>query len=198
MSKISINDALTTYGKQIRAYTMRMSEVRHEKEALAKILEEEPEKADVVKEDYDRLELSYQALSKKYKEYCDYTARVTEFRSALQNLQAAKNEADAYAKESDEMDKCMQVAIRYGRGDRVPAKDLKKLMEKYPELYTMAEALRMMSEKTNKKHKSLWEEENEKNEEQPDIDEVDAPEGAPEIVEIDSIAPESSGSEGES
>ncbi len=29
------------------------------------------------------------------------------------------------------------------------------------------------------------------NEEQPDIDEVDAPEGAPEIVEVEAIAPES-------
>ena len=43
MPKLTINDALTTYGKQIRKYTMRMSEVRHEKESLAKVMEEEPE-----------------------------------------------------------------------------------------------------------------------------------------------------------
>ena len=193
MPKLTINDALTTYGKQIRKYTMRMSEVRYEKESLAKIMEEEPEKADVLKEDYDRLELSYQALSKKHKEYCDYTAMVTELQVSLQNIQAAKNEADAYAKESEEMSKCMQVAIRYGRSDRVPAKDLKKLMEKFPELYTMAEQMRMMSKKTNKKHKSLWEDEDEKPEDQPDIDETEAPDGAPEIVEAEAIASDAGG-----
>lgn len=188
MPKLTINDALTTYGKQIRKYTIRMSEVRHEKETLEKLMEEEPEKAGVLKEDYDRLELSYQTLSKKHKEYSDYTAMVTELQASLQNIQAAKNEADAYAKESEEMSKCMQVAIRYGRGDRVPAKDLKKLMEKFPELYTMAEQMRMMSKKTNKKHKSLWEDEDEKPEDQPDIVETEAPDGAPEIVEAESIA----------
>ena len=193
MSKLTINDALNTYGKQIRKYTMRMSEVRQEKESLAKIMEEEPEKAGVLKEDYDRLELSYQALSKKQKEYRDFTTMVMEFKTSLQNIQAAKNEADAYAKESEEMSKCMQVAIRYGRGDRVPAKDLKKLMEKFPELYTMAEQMRMMSKKTNKKHKSLWEDEDEKPEDQPNIDETEAPEGAPEIVEADAMTSDSGG-----
>ncbi len=188
MPKLTINDAITTYGKQIRKYTIRMSEVRHEKETLEKLMEEEPEKAGVLKEDYDRLELSYQTLSKKHKEYSDYTAMVTELQASLQNIQAAKNETDAYAKESEEMSKCMQVAIRYGRGDRVPAKDLKKLMEKFPELYTMAEQMRMMSKKTNKKHKSLWEDEDEKPEDQPDIGETEAPDGAPEIVEAESIA----------
>jgi len=193
MPKLTINDALTTYGKQIRKYTMRMSEVRYEKESLAKIMEEEPEKAVILKEDYDRLELSYQALSKKHKEYCDYTAMVTELQASLQNIQAAKNEADAYAKESEEMSKCMQVAIRYGKGDRVPAKDLKKLMEKFPELYTMAEQMRMMSKKTKKKHKSLWEDEDEKPEDQQDIGETEAPDGAPEIVEADAVASDAGG-----
>jgi hypothetical protein len=88
----------------------------------------------------------------------------------------------------------MQVAIRYGKGDRVPAKDLKKLMEKFPELYTMAEQMRMMSKKTNKKHKSLWEDEDEKPEDQPDIDETEAPDGAPEIGEADVVASDAGGS----
>lgn len=54
----------------------------------------------------------------------------------------------------------MEIARRIARGDKVPLKDEKKLMEYSSELYQMAKMSAMINEgKKHKKHKSLFEDE---------------------------------------
>lgn len=101
----------------------------------------------------------------------------------LHNALVAKQQADAYDKASEDMNKCMNVAAKYGKGEKVPAKDLQKLMQMFPELYRMAEALRMMSELKDKKHKSEWEDEEEQETDVSVSDEVAE-------TEVDCEAPE--------
>lgn len=77
-------------------------------------------------------------------------------------LQASKESADAAGKAASDYAKIMEIARRIARGDKVPTKDEKKLMEYSSELYQMAKMSAMMNErKKHKKHKSLFEEEEE-------------------------------------
>lgn len=77
-------------------------------------------------------------------------------------LQEGKESADAMGKATADYAKIMEIARRIARGDKVPAKDEKKLMEFDSELYQMAKMSAMMNErKKHKKHKSLFEDEEE-------------------------------------
>ena len=56
--------------------------------------------------------------------------------------------------------KVMETARRIARGDKVPSRDEKKLMEYSPDLYQMAKSAAMLNaRKKHKKHKSLYEDE---------------------------------------
>lgn len=86
-----------------------------------------------------------------------------EARKMWQEQAEAANEAgDAFA----DMAKMMEIARRIARGDRVPPKDEKKLMEFSDELYQASKAAAMVAKNRNpKKHKTLFpdEEENAEN-----------------------------------
>ncbi len=61
-----------------------------------------------------------------------------------------------------DLGKVMEIARRIARGDKVPDRDEKKLMEYSAELYQMAKSAAMLSRlKKQKKHKSLYDDEEE-------------------------------------
>ena len=77
-----------------------------------------------------------------------------------QQMQANKDSADAAGKAAEDQAKIMEIARRIARGDKVPPKDEKKLMEYSSKLYQMAKMSAMMSKaRKHKKHKSLFDEE---------------------------------------
>lgn len=79
-----------------------------------------------------------------------------------QQVQASKDSADAMGKAAADQAKIMEIARRISRGDKVPSKDEKKLMEFDFKLYQLAKMSAMMNEaKKHKKHKSLFEDEEE-------------------------------------
>lgn len=68
----------------------------------------------------------------------------------------------------EEMAKCLEIARRISRGDKVPAQDEKKLMEFNMDIYKMAKNMAAIN--MNRKHEewdSLWGEEEEKEYEDP-------------------------------
>lgn len=69
-------------------------------------------------------------------------------------------EAAADFKETpyDELTKCMLIATRIMKGDKVPQADIRFLAEKEPDLYSSALLMRQNNEKP-KRHKSLLEDE---------------------------------------
>ena len=84
-----------------------------------------------------------------------------------------KQQGDAMKEEMENMGKVMTVFRRMAKGDIVPLTDEKKLMEYNEKMYTMAKNMQSMAqqlEKEHEKHKSLWEDEEEK--EYPDPQEV--------------------------
>ncbi|OON85946.1 hypothetical protein BXO88_09985 [Oribacterium sp. C9] len=156
---MKIKDAFSTYGKQIDAYTDKIRNLTKQKHSLEVQLKDDSDNAETLKKDYDKLELSIKNLEEARSKCSAFTEKVMELEINLHNMLVAKQQADAYDKAAKDMDKCMNVAAKYGRGEKVPAKDLQKLMQMYPELYKLAVAQRMMSELKDKKHKSEWENE---------------------------------------
>lgn len=78
------------------------------------------------------------------------------------NSEVSKQQADAMQKYGEDMAKCLEIARRIGRGDRVPAQDEKKLMDFNMEIYQMAKNMATLH--MDEKHKdwdSLWGEEEE-------------------------------------
>ncbi|MBP3475403.1 MAG: hypothetical protein J6K48_03675 [Lachnospiraceae bacterium] len=109
----------------------------------------------------------------------------------IANMEVAKQQGDVMKEAAADMAKCLEIARRISRGDKVPAQDEKKLMDFNMEIYQIAKNMAVMNR--NKKHKeweSLWEDEEEKKE-YPDPMEIAAntemniamPEGAETVPE---------------
>lgn len=90
---------------------------------------------------------------------------VIEMEVGIANSEVAKQQGDAMEEAAEDMAKCLEIARRISRGDKVPAQDEKKLMDFNMEIYQIAKNMAVMN--MNKKHKeweSLWEDEEEKQE----------------------------------
>lgn len=84
------------------------------------------------------------------------------------NSVASKQQADAMKEYGEDMAKCLEIARRISRGDRVPAQDEKKLMDFNMEIYQMAKEMAALNrDKEHKDWDSLWGDEEEKNYEDP-------------------------------
>lgn len=136
------------------------------------------------------LELQYNAVSEKQKEYDDFISQVMKLWDAKRQEVVSKQNADATEKQYEELQKIMTVAIRMCRGDIVPASDEKKLMEADADLYQMAKNAQMMAQnRDRKKYESLWEDE-EKTEYEDPIEVADSVETTiqgPEVVSAESV-----------
>ena len=99
------------------------------------------------------------------------------------NSVVAEQQGDAWKEYGEEMAKCLEIARRISRGDRVPAQDEKKLMDFNMEIYQMAKEMAAMNmDKKHKEWESLWGEEEEK--------EYDDPREAAENAETNVEMPE--------
>lgn len=84
------------------------------------------------------------------------------------NSVASRQQADAMKEYGEDMAKCLEIARRISRGDRVPAQDEKKLMDFNMEIYQMAKEMAALNrDKEHKDWDSLWGDEEEKNYEDP-------------------------------
>jgi len=84
------------------------------------------------------------------------------------NSVASKQQADAMKEYGEDMAKCLEIARRISRGDRVPAQDEKKLMDFNMEIYQMAKEMAALNrDKEHKDWDSLWGDEEEKTYEDP-------------------------------
>ncbi len=75
-------------------------------------------------------------------------------------LESAKEQGEAIEDSFSTFSKCMTIAHRITKGDKVPLKDMKYLMEHEPDLYKQAILMRQPNPKP-KEHKSVLEEEDE-------------------------------------
>lgn len=114
------------------------------------------------------------------------------------NSVASEQQADAMKKYFQDMIKCMEIARRISKGDKVPAQDEKRLMDYDMDLYQMAH--NMAAFNMDEKHKewdSLWADEEENEYEDPEevAANAEAAVGAPEGVVVEGASQETGSEE---
>lgn len=141
-------------------YVQQQQTLSEQKRILEKKLEEKENKLS----DEERgviLELSDQ-ISEAYDMTHDFLESLSLQSTLMYNAEVSKQQGEATKAAMDDMSKCMEIARRISRGDKVPAYDEKKLLEFNFELYMSAKNAAMLhTEKSKKSHKSLWEKEEE-------------------------------------
>ena len=115
------------------------------------------------------------------------------------NSEVSKQQADAWKKYAEDMAKCLEIARRLSRGDKVPLQDEKKLMDFDMEIYQMAKNMATLN--MDKKHKewdSLWAEDEEEKEYADPMEtaaNAEAAVGAPDGVVVEGSSGESGSEE---
>lgn len=184
---MKIEEARQTYNVQIKTYYSKQRELYKQRQELDERIKTTENGAVIYKNEAASLELQYEAVSEKGKEYQDYMDKLMEQWSNEFNKVVADQQADAYAEAAKDMQKIMLVARRIMHGDKVPAKDEKKLMEFDYKLYIMAKNAGAMAKlKDRKEHKSLWEDEekNESRDAKEVADNTEAFAEGPEVIDV--------------
>lgn len=185
---MKIEEARVTYNIQIKNYYSKQRELYAKKKELDEKIKTTENGAVIYKNEAAILELQYNAVNEKRQEYQDYMEKLMEQWSMEADKVSSEQQADAMAEQAKEMNKILLIARRIMLGDKVPAKDEQKLMEFDAKLYAMAKnAAAILEMRERKEHKSLWEDEEPK--EQVDaIEEANNTEAfadGPEIVDLE-------------
>lgn len=110
-------------------------------------------------------------MNEKFDENQEVLDRLMQQYVSVFNAEVSKQQKDAMTDAALEMGKIMETARRIGKGARVPATDEKKVMDYSMELYLAAKNLALlnkMKEKKKEEYDSLWGDEEEKQEYDPE------------------------------
>lgn len=193
---MKIGEANQLYREQVKSYQTQKAALSKQLEQVRSRMEHFPAGNAQFESEAATLELSINALDEKQKEYQDYLSDLMEQYSAYWNSTVAEQQADAAKEYAIEMGKIMEVARRIMKGAIVPATDEKKLMEYSFELYQAAKNIGSIARQDKReKYKSLWQDEEEKEYDDPKevAENAEAALAGPEIVDVSvtlaSVAP---------
>ncbi len=148
---MKIGEARQVYSARIKALNEQRNFLYEQKKALkdGKIEMTDEEVSELGKA-IDRVELSYDSASKTME-------RINTQTMFLQSAEGAKRQGKAAEKQAEDYSKCLEVARRIARGDKVPSKDEQKLLKFSAEMYQTAKIMAAAAHnKKAKNHKSLW------------------------------------------
>ena len=188
---MKIEEARQIYNVQLKSFYNKQRELHRQRQELDEKIKTTENGSIIYKNEAASLELQYNAVSEKRQEYQDYMDKLLEQQTNIMDMLASEQQADAMADSAREQAKIMEVARRIMHGDKVPAKDEKKLMEFDYKLYAMAKntAAMLKLQKDRKEHKSLWDDEEKR--ENIDVkeaaDNTEAFADGPEIVEVEEV-----------
>lgn len=170
---MKVGEAQKLYRAQRAAIIDRRKKLVKKKEEVDNKLKTtfDSEKKEIYANEAATLELSINALNERFDENQEVLDRLTDQYVSVFNAEVSKQQKDAMEDAAMEMSKIMETARRIGKGARVPASDEKKVMEYSMELYLAAKNLAMLNEmnqKKKEKYDSLWGEEEEKQEYDPE------------------------------
>ncbi len=117
------------------------------------------------------LQLSLEESDKAFKNNQKILDSLLEQYTNAWNAEVSKQEAEAGAEYAENLGKIMITVARMCAGDKVPYSDEKKVMEYDSDMYTVAKQTQAMMaaiKKERKEYDSLWEEEEEKTEFDPE------------------------------
>ncbi len=172
---MKIGEAQNAYRQQLSLLRGQRSNYVKQREENRRKMEKAQEKSELLgvtfelSEEYLAREKELQgqidALSGQIKKNEKVLADLTDQEMGIANSVVAKQQGEAMKEYGEEMAKCLEIARRISRGDRVPAQDEKKLMEFNMDIYKMAKNMAAIN--MNQKHEdwdSLWGDEEEKKE----------------------------------
>lgn len=182
---MKIEEARIQYNQQIKSYREQQVLLQQQKKELEQKINTTPDGKKVFANEAATLELTIEAVNKKQDEYRAYMDKLMEQWAATANMVSAEQQGDAMEEYAEDMAKIMEVARRIMKGGIVPASDEKKLMEFSMEMYQAAKNIGAMA-KEKEEYDTLWEEEEEKEYEDPNevADNTEAFAEGPEIVDV--------------
>lgn len=190
---MKIGEAQQIYREQIKAYNTQKAALSKQLQDVRSKMEASQDDKEIFGSEAAVLELSIEALNKQQDEYQDYMDELSDQYCAYWNATVAEQQADAAKEYGAEMGKLMEVARRLMKGAIVPAYDEKKLMEFDKDLYQMAKSIGMLVRQQKKeKYDSLWEEEEEKEYDDPRevAENAEAASDGPEVVDAETVIAE--------
>ena len=164
---MKIGEASQVYSAKIKALNEQRSALYDRKKALEDgKIEMSDEEVTALGKAIDRIEKSCDSASK-------FMEGFNAQKSFLMEAESSKRQGDAMAKQAEEYSKCLEVARRIARGDKVPPKDEQKLLEFNSEMYQMAKNMAAIAQNEKvKQHKTLWKDEDEDQQPEKTVDEV--------------------------
>ena len=190
---MKIGEAQQIYREQIKAYNTQKAALSKQLQDVRSRMEASLEDKEIFGSEAAVLELSIEALNKQQDEYQNYMDELSDQYCAYWNATVAEQQADAAKEYGAEMGKLMEVARRLMKGAIVPSYDEKKLMEFDKDLYQMAKSIGMLVRQQKKeKYDSLWEEEEEKEYDDPMevAENAEAASDGPEVVDAETVIAE--------
>lgn len=197
---MKVGELRQTYSAQLKAYNEQRYKLSVQRNELKEKMEKTQNGAELYADEAATLELKYNAVDEKYNEYKDYMDQLMEQWNAKFDQVVAEQQADAAEDYGQEMGKILQVARRIMHGDIVPMSDEKKLLDFDKDLYQMAKSIGAMAKlEKRKKYKSLWEDEEKKEYDDPMevADDQEAFAGGPEVVSVEATMEEAAAGTGE-
>ena len=164
---MKIGEAREVYSARLRALNEQRKALYEQKKALEDgKLEMTDEEIFALGKAIDRVEFD----SEKASEVLD---GLNQKRMFLQNAESTKRSGKAAADAASDYSKCLEVARRIARGDKVPPKDEQKLLEFSTVMYQTSKNMAVAAHNEKiKKHKSLWGDEDDNRQPQKSVDEV--------------------------
>lgn len=187
---MTVGEARQAYSMQLKSYNIQKCKLAQQKSDLDMKIKTTENGSVVFANEAAALELTYNAVAEKQNEYQNYMDQLMEQWDTKFNEIATQQKVEAEKEGFEDLARIMTVARRLMHGDIVPQSDEKKLMEYDSDLYQMAKSAQMMAqirEKDRKKHESLWEDE-EKKEQVDAMEEAEGQEAfaaGPEIVAVE-------------
>lgn len=181
-------EARSIYSAQISALQEQRGTLLARKKELEKKSSSIPNGKELFAEEAATLQLSLERVTKKYDESRDYMERIMQAYTAGFNAEATRQQSEAMEEYAEDLAKIVEVARRIADGAIVPPKDEQKLMEYSMEMYMAAKNMAALNElKEKEEYESLWEEEKEPGEYDPEAagNNMEVSGEAPEIIDVE-------------
>ncbi len=187
---MTVGEARKTYSVQLRNYNVQKYKLAKQKNELADKIKSTENGATIYAGEAATLELTYNAVAQKQEEYQNYMDQLMEQWNMKHDAVATKENVEAEKEGFEDLRKIMEVVRRMTKGDNVPQSDEKKVMEYDKDMYQMAKSAQMVAQmrrKDREDHDSLWEDEEERQREDPteSADGQEAFMDGPEIVSVE-------------
>ena len=164
---MKIGEATKIYSAKLRDLNEQRNALYEKKKALEEgKIEMTDDEVKALGKAIDRIEIKRGNASKAME-------GINTQKTLLQEAESSKRAGEAAAKQAENYSKCLEVARRIARGDKVPLKDEQKLLEFSSEMYQMAKNMAAIANNEKvKKHKTLWKDEDEDQQPEKSVEET--------------------------